>query len=269
MDKNRIENQEILSFIDEAVNKKFSRLKRELLVKNIVMAVSFFILIPVLVTAVTRTNNYSPGDIIESAKINNDFNTVYDAVNALASQVASLNQVPVGTIVPWYNANGVLSVPDGWQLCDGSKINVTSGPLLNHYTPNLTGETYLSGVAGDLNWTTAPGTVGFNTKSLIVSVPSHRHSHNLSIVNSGAHEHYYYRAGGTGEVYGVSIAISDKGSGIYTETLGGTGGIHSHTISGDVGSGTTSGDSNFSASGSNDIRPKTINVKYIMKIHEQ
>ena len=43
---------------------------------------------------------------------------------------------PIGSIVAWYPVIGpTKSLPEGWQRCDGSIIDL--GPLVGHYTPDL------------------------------------------------------------------------------------------------------------------------------------
>ena len=44
----------------------------------------------------------------------------------------------VGTIVPWYPASNITSLPSGWFLCDGGKIE--EGPLAGLNRPNLKDE---------------------------------------------------------------------------------------------------------------------------------
>jgi|SRR5215213_4622777 len=46
--------------------------------------------------------------------------------------------VPIGTIIDWWrdnNASVIQPFPDGYQVCDGSRI--TDGPLRGESTPNL------------------------------------------------------------------------------------------------------------------------------------
>lgn len=177
--------------------------------------------------------------------------------------------LPVGSIIPWYDGNGALGVPDCWQLADGSQIVDLRSPIDGHYTPNLTGDTYVTGTSGALDWSAGdPVTAGLNT--VAATVPAHYHGKGtLSIGSSGGHSHTYTRYAGK-----IHLDAEDTFHDLWnydtTATTGGTG-DHTHpnsSISGSVGATSGSnGDAALTASGSfTDNRPQSIRTKFIMKI---
>lgn len=61
------------------------------------------------------------------------------------SPALSFQTVPVGAIIPWYDFNGTISVPDGWLYCNGQIIDVPDSPLYLKYTPDLSASFMIGG----------------------------------------------------------------------------------------------------------------------------
>jgi len=228
--------------------------------------------------------------------------------------------MPVGTIIPWYDANGALSVPDCWKLANGTQISESRSPINGHYTPNMTSDTYLTGTSSALNWSGGtPSTVGGNDSSHnhSVSVVSHSGSTALSVSGTvsgsvsadgghnhggntgwaGSHTHIYgyydnnttsfVPVGQTGEFVQRTSEWYDWGarsaqsfaSDFYFNTD--WAGAHEHSIGSVVnhshginigvtstGSASISHGHTASSAGATwtDNRPKSVRVKYIMKV---
>ena len=214
--------------------------------------------------------------------------------------------VPVGSVIPWYDANGSISVPDCWKLADGTQISDSRSPMNGHYTPNMSGDTYVTGTSTALNWSSgAPSVVGSSNNSLpdhththsltaagqtysgstVIGTGAHNHSmtHSHTINSSGAHSHSITTgygdsgardlaadgddSGGTSTAYTNSDGAHTHPVQNYVGNTGTVGSDHTHelsitllatSVSGSVGSG--------SAPSGTDIRPKSIRMKYIMKI---
>ena len=66
-------------------------------------------------------------------------NALKQIVEKMEAKVEDLweKQLPIGSIIPWYGSNNSnTSLPNGWQLCDGSPINSPS-PMYPGNTPDL------------------------------------------------------------------------------------------------------------------------------------
>jgi len=75
--------------------------------------------------------------------------------------------VPIGTVLDWWRPDATGSVPDGYQICDGSVVNDASSPLNGKTLPDLRGR-FVLGVASPADMGTSGG------------AQSHDHSVNLS-----------------------------------------------------------------------------------------
>ena len=172
--------------------------------------------------------------------------------------------VPPGSIIMWYGS--IVSIPDGWFLCDG-----------NNGTPDLRGA-FVLGAGGSIN----PGAVGGSTS----------HSHALTVNSGGSHTHTSTAAGtaltvnqlpahkhtngivdniatlfNKGSVAAVPTAAGSVESNGATGTLEGytsdvgAGQTHTHTITVDAGGSHTHTGTADSASNI----PPYLALAYIMK----
>ena len=57
-------------------------------------------------------------------------------------------QVPIGTIVDWYRFDSATPLPDGYVICDGSKVTDKQSPYFGKSVPNLTNK-FVMGVQVD------------------------------------------------------------------------------------------------------------------------
>lgn len=194
----------------------------------------------------------------------------------------------------------------GWYVCDGSALNDPSSPIFNaagRYLPNLTDERFLQGntTAGGVggsntlidhththSLTVAAHTHTFSGTS---AAQSNGHTHNATTGSGGGHFHRQnmvtgYRNSVVAQAghYAAEGSYTDAGRAMFqNETILESAGAHTHSVTtGDISaththtySGTTSGASANSISGtvgtgsaatSTNVRPKYLNVFYIMKV---
>lgn len=88
------------------------------------------------------------------------------------SPALSFQTVPVGTIVPWYDYNGTLTIPSGWLYCNGQIIDIPDSPLYLKYTPDLSASFMVGGGtagSGDIGiFPTDAGTVnGWSNTAMV------------------------------------------------------------------------------------------------------
>ena len=159
----------------------------------------------------------------------------------------------------------IVTIPSGWQRCDGS--NITEGPLTGRNTPNLNGERYFLRGGDDFSVTTTENDM----------VQDHTH-----VVNDPGHGHNTGQSGG--ERTNLPVAIwnrnadpkaRDTGDSGCFETQGSdcttwgftTASDHSHSVY-SAESGITVGFVSSSYSKGPETRPKNMAVIYIMRILE-
>ena len=101
--------------------------------------------------------------------------------------------VPIGSIQPYYGTYYGLTIPDGWQLCDGSAITDADSPLNGKNTPDLRGRSIFGCNNGGINnsFGTIGKTGGLESVSLSKeNLPLHRHdeSYNTFSILSGPYD---------------------------------------------------------------------------------
>lgn len=105
--------------------------------------------------------------------------------------------VPIGAVLPWFGSiSGCPSLPDGWQVCDGSAINDVRSPLYGQTTPQLN-----SGTHRIIRGSTSSGSVGGEDTHQLTESELPSHSHN---VTDNGHSHGVTDPGhfhGTGETF--------------------------------------------------------------------
>lgn len=88
---------------------------------------------------------------------------------------------PVGTVKLFWDANGTLSIPDGWMVLDGSVVSDTASPLDGTTLPNMTNK-YAVGKASN----TGASTVGNRNHRVNLS---HSHTVNPHTHTIPSHSH--------------------------------------------------------------------------------
>lgn len=166
--------------------------------------------------------------------------------------------VPTGTIAFWYGPN--TSVPGGWAICDGGSYPKTDGTG-NISTPNLTNK-FVIGAGDDYNLNATGGSA---TVSLTNSnqMPNHRHDvSNYATENTGSHTHRIPSDGGSTHSNGSYLRRDDGYNGTGTTTgpigTGMSGGVHTHTVTGNTGS--------TGSSAPMENMPPYMCIRYIMKL---
>lgn len=194
-----------------------------------------------------------------------------------------------GIVVPFAGVNP----PSGWLMCDGASINVDEYPDLFAMIGTRYGGTggsggtfslpdmrqrFVMGVA-DAGIGSALGDRGgsFNHNHSVPAhthdVPAHRHGPGNLVANSaGDHSHTPLGGGAGFLATNGPNNISAVGSGGYTTSpTTTTNGAHTHnSFSGQVGTGTAVGDSNFASLPSTAVNtdadnPPFISLNYIIK----
>lgn len=128
-----------------------------------------------------------------------------------------------GIMIPWYDYAGLLSVPQGWMLCDGSQVTksaydsqhasgdwdlyVSSSQFEELYLPNMNA-VYLKGTTGATQSGSAPITTAGNSGHVINLSHDHGGSVNLGSLNADR-------------------SVTDGSDQSYIDA--GAGGAHTHT----------------------------------------
>ena len=100
----------------------------------------------VLAITVTKPHTFTPGNVIFSDDVNENFDTIYTAVNAI-------KEPPIGSIIAWHKSMaGTPAIPSGWVECNGqvvsdadSPYNGTAVPALNNDAGSGQGGRFLRG----------------------------------------------------------------------------------------------------------------------------
>ncbi len=167
--------------------------------------------------------------------------TIQQQINTIAK-----GNVPLGSIVIW---NGLYAdIPTNYQLCDG-----TNG------TPNLANRfIYGTTTEGDI------GTVGGSADTQIVG-HSHTvtHSHAVTIASDGIHLHNFQHYNGTYSPGPVDLFYSGNNSPTGTVKLVSSAGVHTHTLTIDAVTLTTT---SAGESGTGKNLPTYIKMAYIMRM---
>lgn len=233
----------------------FSRRGIAILFVLTIVSMAFAITFPV-----SKPHSFTGGTTISSSEVNANFDTLFTAVNTLASNGSA---IPTGAIIMWSGAVG--DIPSGWALCDGA-----SG------RPDLRGR-FIVGAGGTYN----PGNIGgSDTCSHTHSVPSHYHGKgNMQITSSGSHTHYYWDLQHHG-IYGTNpqdtgaAAVLQGGTsvGLWQSYRTSEASTHTHansSFSGNVGNtGGVNGDSSMTTGGasSTENRPPYYALCFIIKL---
>lgn len=140
----------------------FSRRNLGILLSSIVLIAS----LSVYAASIVKPNTFTPGGIIRSDHVNENFDLLYDKVNELDALF------PRGIVLMWSGAIG--DIPAGWALCDGNAHTAPNGDSVT--TPDLrdrfivgAGSTYAIGNTG-----------GENSHQLtLAEIPAHNHANGV------------------------------------------------------------------------------------------
>lgn len=138
-----------------------------------------------------------------------------------AGSFAGFGSVPIGGIIMWSGT----TPPDGWRLCDGTKIgNIT--------TPDLQGRFVLAAGTGDgLTPRRLGDKEGTETQALKVDeLPAHKHENTASSSEAGAHTHTYHSGWGSDRGIASGKWSTDEIGWTRHENTTSTNGNHTHTI---------------------------------------
>jgi microcystin-dependent protein len=159
----------------------------------------------------------------------------------------------IGVIAMW--SGSVASIPDGWELCDGSTYsksdgsgNITSPNLSGRFILGYDGVTYNVGATGGsftntLTTSNLPGHThsvstgtGGSHAHPAFSTANSSHAHPAVISSVGNHNHYYTTGGfimnysPTGQWYACNPGYR-RGGGNHNQNANDSRGDHSHSLS--------------------------------------
>ncbi|MCP4566883.1 MAG: hypothetical protein GY841_04800 [FCB group bacterium] len=176
-------------------------------------------------------------ELMEKAVYDSDGNDLIDvnAVDAIG--------VPIGIVIDWWRPDESFSLPNGFQICDGSMVTDTDSPLYGFALPDLTG-LLIMGVSDTIEIGVTGG-VENHSHSLVYPLHQHEapidHDHpytNRATGITGSHTHEWdmthvhatsssYSAGSHSHWYISSYGPYQYASGYFP---GGSAGNHNHTI---------------------------------------
>lgn len=209
--------------------------------------------------------------------------------------------MPVGSIIPFYDYNGLVSFDTSyWVYCDGSVINNPSSPLNGQTTPDLSNR-YLVGFGteggGDIDtaaWATAA--VGNASHRVDLSHthtgPSHTHDVDIGSFTSGGGTEHLHRWGEYDDAAGnhwlipaetLAVGGQDMGAGTHYVTSGWGShastaieyfllttreSSHTHSINPPNTTSTAAGTgaTGSALSATQSIQPRSVRVRYIMRV---
>ncbi len=118
---------------------------------------------------------FHPGAVISSADVHENFTDLDSRVTALAA-----GQVPIGTILDYWTFGQTLSIPAGFEVCDGGFVVTSGSPIFGQVKPDLTDQF-------------VRGTDSANDEGDTGGVSQHSFDHNHTI--SAAHQHAFTAGG--------------------------------------------------------------------------
>jgi microcystin-dependent protein len=171
---------------------------------------------------------------------------VGSSLHRIGNQFTAKQETPIGAVVMYtglINA-GKTNLPDGWLLCDGSEIAVSSFPLLDavvgtrygsrtngsggagtsHFrVPNLTDKIPVGHIQTN---TDAPNTVTSTVDDTTLAIANHAHtaSHGSDPVDGVSTHGHNLTTGNSGHTHNTNANKSNNG-----HNLGGDGIFHSHS----------------------------------------
>jgi hypothetical protein len=168
------------------------------------------------------SNQFQKKQVIESAKVNTNFNEIVDYVNTLEGTLTGniYALIPQGTKMIFYQA----TAPAGWTL-----ITSVNDKFLR----------IVSGGGGSTGGTVAASTSLAHSHT----VAGHTHtgpSHTHSISSDGSHSHSLYLVGGEAVAYGANYANSGSTDSLGSHTHGGVTGSSGTNVTGSSTAGTDS-----------------------------
>lgn len=202
----------------------------------------------------------------------------------VATAITSPSMTPIGSIIPFYDFNALVTFdPAYWTYCDGTVIVNASSPLNGQTLPDLSGR-YLVGFGtdggGDIGtalWATPA--VGNANNQINIShshtVNSHNHSegnHNHRwMLDQGPRWHTWLADGVThaqwndsGVPGGPNIVPGDDGNNHNNDVFTGIGYYTELATGATTGNASPGTDSQLSSTQS--IQPRSIRVRYIMRL---
>lgn len=175
------------------------------------------------------------GYVVQPADWNGSFDNITNYINstlvpAINSLNASVQGVPAGSIVPWWNTG---SVPAGWALCNGQTTTWLTGPQQGNSVtlPNLIGMVIQgSDITGGASTANANG---FGSQANQSQQGAKTHTHTVSITSQ-------IESADTGQFSGASTGFT------YPSIA------HTHLVSGTTASA--------------NLQPPVYCLAYIMKL---
>lgn len=191
------------------------------------------------------------------------------SIHRIGNTATAKRETPIGTVVMYTGLiNGSkTNLPNGWLLCDGSEVSISSYPTLDAVVGTRYGaRTNGSGGAGTSHFrvpsltdkipvghiqtnTDAPNTISSTSDSTTLNAHTHTSSHNSNAVDDFSTHGHEVTAGNSGHNHGVSTA--NKSGGTH-HNLGADGQhVHEYKFGNFGGISTTSSDQSHTHGSSN------------------
>jgi len=240
---------------------------------------------------VTLTNNIDAQLLVINNRltaIEGDITTIQGDITNIQGDITTINTqigeaMPVGSVIPWAGQSS-LPIPDGWLLCSGIPVSITTyaalfavigdeygtgAPVGTFFLPDL-----IDAIPYGGNSMNVGALVGNNTQAGNVSVdisaanlPEHTHGiGSLSINSVPDHTHGIVANDGSPSGGGNNSCVHTNANGTSFAFAMDPAGGHTHTFSGSIANAGTFGTTQATGTiTSGDNRQRSISMRYMIK----
>lgn len=209
-------------------------------------------------------------------------------LGSVPGAIRSYGGVPLGTIIDWWRPDAGWSIPDGFQLCDGSAITDALSPFLGSHTPDLVGQQRFvrSVPLGELNF---DGNLAAHTHNVdfaevsdisptssVTTGFASSHDHELFLFDTDDNRWIYYSSSSrqtyvssSGQNHNMNgsddVPLARRSSHADLTITSGSGGGHSHSTTLNLSTNIDVGNTTSSTGG--DTYPQWYGLAPLMRIY--